>query len=124
VNLSDFTHQSGRCAALGDAPDIPAEVTKSALAGSCPKCVEALELFVASYGATAGDFALTAVTRGGVFLGGGIAPRIVSALEQPSFVAGFRSKGPMEDLLTDVPVHVILNPEAGLLGAAVFASRM
>ncbi len=126
LNLADFTHGDHRCAALqGDheAPEAPAEVTRSALAGECSCCVEALDLFVAAYGAVAGNFALTAVTRGGVFIGGGIAPRILPALERGPFVEAFNAKEPMRPLLEAMPVYVILNRDAGLLGAAVYATR-
>ncbi len=77
LNLSDFTHLGGRCAAdpAGDIPTSPAEVSTFALAATCDKCVEALTLFLAAYGAAAGNLALTAMTTGGVFVGGGIAPR-------------------------------------------------
>jgi glucokinase len=94
------------------------------LADACPRCVEALEMFVSIYGAVAGNFALAGVTRGGVFIGGGIAPRILPALESGSFIEAFRAKEPMTPLLDAMPVNVILNPETGLLGAAVFASRL
>ena len=127
LNLSDFTHASGRCATLEAAsgsPDLPAEVSRSALAGSCPCCVEALDMFVSAYGAVAGNFALAAVTRGGVVIGGGIAPRILPALEKGAFIEAFNAKAPMNELLEAMPVHVILNPDAGLLGAAVYASRL
>ena len=127
LNLSDFTHGGKQCPALDsgeEAPDVPAEVSRSALAGECPCCVEALDLFVSAYGAVAGNFALTAVTRGGVFLGGGIAPRILPALERDLFRNAFVAKDPMRPLLEAMPVHVILNADAGLLGAAVYASRL
>jgi glucokinase len=127
INLSDFTHQQGRCAMLSgeaEGPDVPARVSASALAGRCECCVEALDLFVAAYGAAAGNLALTAVTRGGVFLGGGIAPRILPALERPAFIEAFNAKSPMNPLLEAMPVYVILNDEAGLLGAAVYASQL
>ncbi len=128
LNLSEFTHQDGRCAALArhdeEGPDVPAEVTRSALANECPKCVEALALFVAAYGAAAGNLALTAVTTGGVFIGGGIAPRILPALSNGQFISAFVDKGPMRPLLEAMPVQVILNPESGLLGAAVYANTM
>ena len=104
--------------------DTPAEVTASALAGDCPRCIEALDLFVAAYGAAAGNLALTAVTTGGVFIGGGIAPRIVPALEGGGFIAAFNDKGPMRPLLEAMPVQVILNAQSGLLGAAVHASTL
>lgn len=128
INLADFTHQAGRCDAFeagNDAPDVPAQVSESALAGRCACCVEALDMFVSAYGAVAGNFGLAAVTRGGVFLGGGIAPRILPAFEGPTFRDAFNAKEPMRHLMEAMPVYVILNPDAGLLGAAVFAaSRM
>jgi glucokinase len=127
LNLADFTHANGRCPTLEAAngsPDLPAEVSRAALAGSCACCVEALDLFVSAYGAVAGNFALAAVTRGGVFIGGGIAPRILPALEKGTFIEAFNAKAPMHPLLEAMPVHVILNPEAGLLGAAVYAARL
>jgi glucokinase len=127
LSLAEFTHGGSRCAHLtaeSHSPDLPAEVTRSALAGTCPCCVEALDLFVSAYGAVAGNFALAAVTRGGVFIGGGIAPRILPALEKPAFIEAFRAKAPMTPLLEAMPVHVILNPNAGMLGAAVHAARL
>jgi glucokinase len=126
VNLAEFTHANRRCPAFqeaADPPDLPAAVSRSALAGTCECCVEALDLFVAAYGAVAGNFALAAVTRGGVFLGGGIAPRILPALERGTFIEAFNAKEPMRPLLEAMPVQVILNREAGLLGAAVYAAR-
>jgi glucokinase len=127
LNLADFTHANGRCATLEaakGAPDVPAEVSRSALAGSCSCCVEALEMFVSAYGAVAGNFALAAVTRGGVFIGGGIAPQILPALEKGTFLEAFNAKAPMNPLLEAMSVQVILNPDAGLLGAAVYAARL
>ncbi len=126
VNIAEFTHSGARCPALDDmqSPDAPAHVSKTALAGTCACCREALDLFVAAYGAVAGNFALTGVTRGGVFIGGGIAPRILPALEQPAFRDAFRAKGPMSPLLEAMPIHVIMNAETGLLGAAVYASQL
>jgi glucokinase len=126
LNLSQFTHLDGACAALNGlgTPDTPAAVSKNALAGTCGKCSEALDLFVSAYGAAAGNLALTAVASGGVFIGGGIGPRILPALENGTFVQAFNDKGPMRPLLENIPVHVILNPQAALLGAAVCASRL
>jgi glucokinase len=127
LNLSHFTHQDGRCEALahvGDAPDAPAEVTAAALGGQCRHCVEALNMFVEAYGACAGNLALTAVTTGGVFIGGGIAPRILPAFENRQFIEAFNDKGPMRPMLEQMPVNVILNPESALLGAAVYANGM
>lgn len=127
VNLSDYTHGSSQCRAHAhgsDGPDVPAAISQAAMAGTCECCAAALAMFVEAYGATAGNLALTAVTTGGIFIGGGIAPRILSALQQPAFVTAFNDKGPMRSLLEGMPVHVILNASAGLVGAAVYANRM
>jgi glucokinase len=126
LNLSDFTHQDGPCAAgvNGGIPESPAEVSTLALQRGCSHCVEALDLFLSAYGAAAGNLALTAMTTGGVFIGGGIAPRILPALQNGAFVAAFNDKGPMRPLLEEMPVSVILNAEAGLVGAAVYANGM
>jgi glucokinase len=87
----------------------------------CPACGETLEIFVEAYGSEAGNLALRHVATAGVWLGGGIAPKILPALTDGRFVAAFRDKPPMTDLLRTVPVTVILNAKAGLLGAAVGA---
>ncbi len=83
-----------------------------------PLCVETLRLFIAILGAEAGNLALTLLTTGGVYLGGGIPPRILAQLGQGGFMAAFTNKGRFRQLVADVPVKVILHPEAGLLGAA------
>ncbi len=124
MNLATFTHRGADGSARRHDPDAPAEVSAAAMAGTCPHCVEALDMFLSVYGAVAGNLALTAVTLGGVFIGGGIAPRILPALDNGKFIAAFRAKAPMDVLVSAMPVDVILNPDAGLLGAAVFATRM
>jgi len=115
---------AGACAAGIDLkdPDAPPAISASAMAGRCPACVETLSLFVEAYGAEAGNLALRSVATGGVFVGGGIAPKILPALEEGSFLRAFRAKAPLEPLLAAIPVSVILNPQAGLLGAAVYAA--
>jgi glucokinase len=75
-------------------------------------------MFVSAFGAVAGNLALTALASAGVYLGGGIAPKILPALDTPAFLDAFRAKAPMEDLMARVPVRVILNDRASLLGAA------
>ncbi len=127
LNLSDFTHLDGRDEALahgGASPVTPAEVSAAALSGKCRRCVEALNMFVEAYGASAGNLALTAVTTGGVFIGGGVAPRLLPVLENGRFIEVFNDKGPMRPMLEQIPVSVILNPETALLGAAVYANGM
>jgi glucokinase len=81
-------------------------------------------MFVEAYGSEAGNLALRAVATAGVYIGGGIAPKILPALESGLFMAAFRDKEPMVDLLRMLPVRVILNPGAGLLGAAVRAGML
>ena len=128
VNLFRFTHGSQdlekACRSIGrdvDPSELPAAITTSALNGRCEQCAEALEMFVEAYGAEAGNLALRSVATAGVYVGGGIAPKILPALESGAFMDAFRDKEPMVDLLRTLPVTVILNPAAGLLGAAVRA---
>jgi glucokinase len=126
LNLHRFTHRGGECLVVQDldAPDAPALVSQAALAGRCQGCVEALRMFVNAYGAEAGNLALRTMATAGIYLGGGIARKILPALTTGGFIDAFRAKAPMTDLLSRIPVHVILNEEAGLLGAAVVAQRM
>jgi len=118
-----FTHTQP-CAAGVDIedPDAPAVISRAALEGRCPSCVEALDLFVEAYGAESGNLALRSVATGGVFVGGGIAPKILPALTAGSFMRAFNAKEPLERMVERMPVKVILNAEAGLLGAAVYAA--
>ncbi|MGE3274257.1 MAG: glucokinase [Vicinamibacterales bacterium] len=127
MNVYRFTHGGQACDAVGaleTLPDAPAVVSKSALERWCPKCEEALEMFVQAYGAEAGNLALRAVASAGVYVGGGIAPRILPALQRGGFQRAFVAKPPMAELLEAIPVQVILNPQAALLGAAVYANEM
>jgi glucokinase len=131
VNLFRFTHRAGHataaCAAIGrdvDESDLPAAITAAALDRRCDRCVEALDMFVEAYGAEAGNLALRSVATAGVYVGGGIAPKILPALENGAFMAAFLDKAPMTDLLRTMPVTVILNPAAGLMGAAVRAEEL
>jgi glucokinase len=84
----------------------------------CPLCVATLETFVSILGAEAGNLALKVVATGGVYLGGGIPPRILPILEKGYFLEAFRAKGRLSDLIAPIPIHVILNPRTALLGAA------
>jgi glucokinase len=117
-----FPHQCATLTPLPSAQDLPASITRAALEAACPSCTRTLELFVSAYGASAGNLALTVLSTGGLYLGGGIAPRILPALRWPIFMKSFLAKSPMDALISRVPVKVILNPEAGLLGAASYAN--
>ena len=103
--------------------DPPAVITENALAGKSPLCTQALDLFVSLYGAEAGNMALKVMATGGVYLGGGIAPKIIARLKEPVFMNAFTAKGRMKPLLQNIPVRVILNPKVALLGAARYALR-
>jgi glucokinase len=114
-----------QCAALASMPspdEQPAAITRAALEDGCASCTRTLEIFVSAYGAAAGNLALTALSTGGLYLGGGIAPRILPALRWPVFMQSFLAKSPMDAVISRIPVKVILNPEAGLLGAASYAN--
>jgi glucokinase len=92
-------------------------ISRSAMDGSCPLCGQALDLFVSLYGAEAGNLALRALATGGVYLGGGIAPKIIERLRGPAFMRAFTAKGRLSPLLETIPVRVILNEHTALLGA-------
>lgn len=127
VNLYRFTHRDTDCRVVEDDDDMttmPAKISESATSKACPRCVEALEMFIEAYGAEAGNLALRSVATAGVYLGGGIAPKLLSSLESGGFLEAFLSKEPLSDLLRLVPVRVILNESAALLGAAAFAERL
>jgi len=102
--------------------DPSAVISQSALRGESELCAQALDLFVTLYGAEAGNLALKVMATGGVYLGGGIAPKIVEELKAPAFLNAFMSKGRMRPLLEAMPVRVILNQKTALLGAARFAT--
>lgn len=125
LNLHRFTHDGQPCGPLLAASpgNEPAAVSRAALSGECARCVEALDIFVSAYGSEAGNLALRGVATAGVYVGGGISPKILPLLRRGDFMEAFRDKPPMDDLLSRVPVRVILNPEAGLLGAAVYAAE-
>jgi len=93
-------------------------ISEAAVKGRCEICVHTLDLFVSIFGAEAGNLALKVMARGGVYVGGGIAPKIVSKLKNSQFLYSFSDKGRMKSLLEKIPVHVILNDQAALLGAA------
>lgn len=108
-------------ASIGGAGDASAEISGAALAGRCPLCIETMHRFVRFFGAEAGNLALRVVATGGVFIGGGIAPKILPALTDGRFLSAFLAKGRMRGLLANVPVSVVLNPDTALYGAALTA---
>ncbi|MBA3295445.1 MAG: glucokinase [Acidobacteria bacterium] len=142
ANIYQFTHESfgsgplvtpntfapaRLCDAVGtvkDLSELPARISKAALAGRCDECAEALDIFISAYGAEAGNLALRGVATAGIYIGGGIAPKMLPALESGLFLDAFRAKEPMGHLVATIPVSVILNEEAALLGAAARAQYL
>ncbi|HAY39174.1 MAG TPA: glucokinase [Desulfobacteraceae bacterium] len=96
-------------------------IAEAALTNRDPGCVEALNMFVSIFGAAAGNLALTGITTGGVYLGGGIPPKILSKLKDDTFIRAFTNKGRFKGFLERIPVNVILNDKAALIGAAYCA---
>lgn len=105
------------------AGDPSAAISEFALAHRDPLASAALGLFVTAYGAEAGNLALKILASGGVYIAGGIAPKIIERLEEGGFMRAFLNKGRFAGLLATIPVQVVLNPQVGLLGAEVVASR-
>jgi glucokinase len=101
--------------------DPNAVITELALAAKSEICEKALDMFVSAYGAEAGNIALKLLSVGGVYIGGGIAPRILEKLKDGAFMRAFTDKGRMSQLLINMPVRVILDSRAALLGAAAYA---
>ncbi|HTV59457.1 MAG TPA: glucokinase [Verrucomicrobiae bacterium] len=103
------------------AADVAPEITRQALDKSCPVCVDALNLWVEMYGSEAGNLALRAVARGGIYIAGGIALKILSKMKDGCFVAAVRQKEKLGDFLAQIPVHLVLNEECPLRGSAYVA---
>ena len=126
-NIYAYLKDSGRLAEpdwlreqLASARDQTPIIVQAALGGAAPICVETLELFISILGSEAGNLAIKVLSTGGVYLGGGIPPRILPRLKGPAFMQAFIHKGRFSDLLARMPVHVILHPEAALFGAACY----
>jgi glucokinase len=117
-----FARESPATAAeLDSGADPAAVVSRLGLAGRDRLARAALDLFASIYGSEAGNLALQYRATGGVFVGGGIAPKILPALRRPGFRKAFGAKPPMEDLLARIPVRVVLDPRLALYGAAAAA---
>jgi glucokinase len=103
--------------------DPNAAITEIGLAGEHPLCVGALELFCSILGAEAGNLALRSVATAGIYIGGGIAPKILTALQRGSLLGRFAAKGRFSEWMARIPVRVALNPQAALIGAAHYGVR-
>ena len=119
-----FAPEASRVSEAFLAADRAAVISRFGMARRDPLCREALRLFVSIYGSEAGNLALQYRATGGVYLAGGIAPKILSALRDPIVLASFGSKPPLEDLLSRIPIRVVLDPRLPLFGAAAAAYRI
>jgi glucokinase len=124
VNVYRFLRDSGRGAEpqwLVDEMsngDPAAAISHAGVEGKCPLCEQAVDIFVSVYAAEAGNLALKLMATGGVYLGGGISPKMLPKLSQPQFMQAFTDKGRLRGLMESIPVRVIVNDQAALLGAA------
>lgn len=99
-------------------------ITDFALKGKCRACGRTVKWFSSLYGAEAGNFALKVMAVGGVYIGGGIAPKILPFLKEGDFLAAFKNKGRFAELLEEIPIRVILDENTALKGAAFFCEKM
>ncbi len=121
-NLYRFVVDTGRGEPLDGEPTA-ADISAAGLAGTSQTCRQVLDLFASIYGAAAGNVALTVMATGGVFLGGGIAPKLRDKLADGTFLAAFRAKGRFAPILDDIPVKIVLNDKAALIGAGLAAAE-
>jgi glucokinase len=124
VNVFEFLCDSGcgkesaQLITAMEASDPAAAISHAALSGSDPLAMKALDLWIAVYGSEASNLALKIMATGGLFLAGGISPKILPRLKASVFLEAFLDKGRMRPLVEAMPVHVVTNEKAGLLGAA------
>ncbi len=127
VNIYSFLHDCGATSTQAHRQilaqeDPAAAIATAALQHNDPIARRALEMFVSLYGAIAGELALVTLAYGGVYLAGGIAPKLIDLLKQEQFLHAFTAKGRMARLVQDMPVHVVTQPQVGLMGAAAAAT--
>ncbi len=117
---SDFKEPQWLATRFGSANDPTQIIVKAALDDAEPLCIETLKIFASLLGAEAGNMALRMLATGGVYIGGGIPPYILPFLQNDAFIHAFISKGLLSSFMTSIPVHVILNEMAGVIGAATY----
>ncbi|PKO47088.1 MAG: glucokinase [Betaproteobacteria bacterium HGW-Betaproteobacteria-22] len=103
------------------ASDHAAAITQAAKSGESPLCIEALDIFIRNYGAAAGNLALKALATGGLYIGGGIAPKLAEHLIKGVFMQAFTHKGRFSEWMKNIPVKIILEPKTALIGAAIYS---
>jgi glucokinase len=102
--------------------NLAAEISEAALNKSDILCQQTLQLFISAYGAEAGNFALKLLPYGGLYVAGGIATKILPLIQEGEFINAFQNKGRMKSLIKKIPIHIVLNPQVGLIGAALCAA--
>ena len=129
VNIYDFLTQTEKVteptqvtSRIMAAADRAAAIAQTAQLKQSPRCVQAMDMFLHNYGAAAGNLALKALATGGIYIGGGIAPKLPREIWSGGFMRAFSNKGRFADMLSNVPVRLILEPKTALLGAAAYAS--
>ena len=103
--------------------NISATISKAAMEDDDFLCQQVMKLFIESYGSEAGNLALKLLPYSGLYIAGGIAAKIFPLMKSEIFTDSFKSKGRMSSLLSEIPVHIILNPKVGLIGAALHAAQ-
>ena len=127
VHLHRFVHGSEDCAGLPvgvPRTEQPFRITRAGIRKECDGCTETVNLFVEALGSEAGNLGLRSMATAGVYIGGGIPPQILPALRTPLFLQAFTSKFPMNNLLKQIPVAIILDTETPLIGAAIAAQEL
>jgi glucokinase len=120
-NIHEFLSPYEKHPGFDPTTDPAPEITRRALAGECATCVATLNLWIEIYGSEAGNFALRALARGGIYIAGGIAVKVLPKLKEGRFVAAVRHKEKLEDFLSKIPITVVLNENCPLMGAAFVA---
>lgn len=122
-NIHEFLSPYEKHPGFDPTTDPAPEITRRALANECPVCVATLDLWLDIYGAEAGNFALRALARGGIYVAGGIAVKVLPKLKDGRFAVAARRKEKLEDFLSLIPITVVLNQDCPLMGAAYVASK-
>lgn len=120
----DPSQVSAEIAAEMQQRDPAAVIAQAAQQRRCSLCIQALQMFVSLYGSEAGNLALKLMSRGGLYIAGGIAPKIIDQLRQPVFLESIHGKGRFQSLLQSIPVRIVITDRAALLGAAHYANQM
>ena len=124
IRARGVASESPKVAQSMRAGDAAAAITQAAIESQDPLASQTLDLFVRIYGAQAGNLALTAGATGGVYIAGGIAPKILDKKHGAEFLRAFCNKANMSHYLESIPLRVVVNESVGLMGAALAAGRL